>query len=323
MNSRKEARIASTLALESLRQRTVYAEDGSPIEYQAAGSGPVLVCINAMGQGLSVWSRFITHFLNSHRIIYWSPRGTYSPPSRCPATKSQCAELELILSQEEVQQYRVVAWCSGAKIAIELLSRTSIASAMVLVTGAYAPMKGLEHLETAFQRTLQQMSQMVNQRSETATLVKTAMVSMVTNNPAFTPDFPQGMPAEVLALASQELRTAIAEPFVHVQSVRNYSFQVADYASHDISWMLKDVTAPTLLLGAERDQIVSPEASKVVSERLPSACFAELRGASHYCLYENAELIIDLVERFFESPQAFQPTSPELVRTAPTYKLVW
>ncbi|WP_232293548.1 alpha/beta fold hydrolase [Stigmatella aurantiaca] len=319
MDSRQRARRALTPALESLSRRMISAEDGSPIEYQAAGSGPVLLCINATGQDASVWRWFVAHFLNNHRLIYWSPRGTYGPPSRCPSLTSQCAELELILSQEEVQQCRIVAWCSGAKIAIELLNRRPIASAMVLVTGAFTPMKGLEHLETTFQRTLQQMCRMVNQRGETAALVKTAMVSMVTNNPAFTPDFPQGKPEDVLALASQELRTSIAKPFAHEESIRNYSSQVADYASHDISGMLKKVTVPTLLLGAELDQIVSPEASKMVSERLPAACFAELRGASHYCLYENAELIIELAERFFDSPRTFRPASPELARTSPAF----
>ncbi|WP_164018995.1 hydrolase [Pyxidicoccus trucidator] len=312
--SRQEARHEVTRALESLVRRTLSADDGAPIEYQVAGSGPVLICINAMGQNLSVWSWFIAHFLKSHRVIYWSPRGTYGPPSHCPTVGAQSAELELILKQEDVQQCRIVAWCSGAKIGIELLNRRPIASAMVLVTGAYAPMKGLEHLETTFQRTLRQMCQLVNQRKEQAALVKTAMVSMVTRDPPTTSGSLQASPVDVLALPSRELRAAVAEPFAQVQSICNYSFQVVDYASHDVSPMLKGVTTPTLLLGGELDQVVSSEVSRVVSERFPAAHFAELRGATHYCLYENAELLIELVERFFESPRTFRPESPELSR---------
>ncbi|OJH39896.1 alpha/beta fold hydrolase [Cystobacter ferrugineus] len=297
--SRREAHHETARALETLERRTLDSRDGGPIEYQSAGSGPVLVCINAASQGLTVWGRFLAHFLKSHRVIYWSPRGV----------EDQVAVLERILEQERVRECRLIAWCSGARLGLELLSRGTAASAMVLVTGSYSPIPGLERLETAFQKTLQRMCQLVSQRPEMASLVRTSMVSMLAQEQTSPPGSPQGGPENVLATPSQELRQAIAEPFSDVRSIRNYSLQVLAEASRDITSLLGKVTAPVLLISGELDQIVSPELSRLVAERLPDAHSVQLRGATHYCLHENAEQLIDLVERFFESPRNLRPAA--------------
>ncbi|ATB37954.1 hydrolase [Cystobacter fuscus] len=295
--SRQESHHETARALETLERRTLDSGDGGPIEYQTAGSGPVLVCINAASQGLTVWGRFLAHFLKSHRVIYWSPRGVVE----------QVAVLERILEQERVRECRLIAWCSGARLGLELLSRGTDASAMVLVTGSYSPIPGLERLETAFQKTLRRMCQLASQRPEMASLVRTSMVSMLAHEQTPPPGTPQGGPGNVLATPSRELRQAIAEPFNDVRSIRNYSLQVLAEASRDITSLLGKVTAPALLISGELDQIVSPELSRLVAERLPAAHSVQLRGATHYCLHENAELLIDLVERFFESPRNFRP----------------
>ncbi|HEX5747349.1 MAG TPA: alpha/beta hydrolase [Archangium sp.] len=299
MASRRESHHEAARALETLERRTLDAGDTGPIEYQSAGSGPVLVCINAASQGLTVWGRFLAHFLRSHRVIYWSPRGV----------KEQVAVLERILEQERVRECRLIAWCSGARLALELLSRGTSASAMVLITGSYSPLPGLERLETAFQKTLRRMCQLVSQRPEMASLVRTSMVSMLAHEQTPPPGSPQGGPENVLATPSRELRQAIAEPFNDVRSIRHYSLQVLEESSRDITPLLGKVTAPALLISGELDQIVSPELSRRVAERLPAAHSVQLRGATHYCLHENAEQLIGLVERFFESPRNFRPAA--------------
>ena len=52
---------------------------------------------------------------------------------------------------------------------------------------------------------------------------------------------------------------------------------------------LADVTAPTLVISGTADQIVPPENSRILAERIPGAQLIELEGAGHGFLAEKAE----------------------------------
>src|SRR3972149_5595152 len=52
---------------------------------------------------------------------------------------------------------------------------------------------------------------------------------------------------------------------------------------------LADIKAPTLIISGTADQIVPPENSRILAERIPSARLVELEGAGHGFLAEKAE----------------------------------
>jgi len=52
---------------------------------------------------------------------------------------------------------------------------------------------------------------------------------------------------------------------------------------------LADVTSPTLVISGTADQIVPPENSRILAERIPGAQLIELEGAGHGFLAEKAE----------------------------------
>jgi hypothetical protein len=44
--------------------------------------------------------------------------------------------------------------------------------------------------------------------------------------------------------------------------------------------------------------------SSLAAERYPTARYIQLQGASHYCIYDRPDLITELIERFFQDPDA-------------------
>jgi pimeloyl-ACP methyl ester carboxylesterase len=277
-----------------MERRQIDCGDGSMLEYFVAGtSGPALVCINALGQNLLVWSRLIEHFSRSHRVLCWKPRGTYERTGRQHTLWDQVADLERIVDEESVEQCRMVTWCSGAKVGLEFARRRPIVSSLVLTNGTFKALPGLEHLETTFEQVLLQLCQAVARRPELATMMMKSMRSLLSGT------------APGLR-GNQELKNMIVEPFESEQSTLQYSLQVVDYLSHDIGPALSSVKAPALLISGQLDTISSPGMSKAVTERLPDARYGEIAGGTHYCLYENPARMIDLLERFFAAPRELQ-----------------
>lgn len=55
----------------------------------------------------------------------------------------------------------------------------------------------------------------------------------------------------------------------------------------DISQLLPNVTSPTLVLAGDRDPIVPPEQSRLISERVPNAELVLLEGSGHLPMFER------------------------------------
>jgi len=298
--AREVASQSAARSVETLEPRSIACDDGGgPLEYRIGGRGPVVVCINAMGQGITVWTRLLARLLERHRVVYYSPRGTYGQLARPFTLTDQEIELERILDTEGIRECRIVAWCTGAKVGLELVKRRpTIAPAMVLLAGAFKPLSGLSKLETPFEGKVLGMCQMVNRQPEMASLVKGFMDAMFLNEST------EDEEGNVLGRVNRDLRSTFIQPFCDVQSTRNYSRQVVDYMTYDIAAALKQVAIPVLFIGGELDQIASPGMSRAVSRRLPVGRYVEIRGGTHYSLFENADLVAGVIERFFESPRS-------------------
>jgi pimeloyl-ACP methyl ester carboxylesterase len=92
----------------------------------------------------------------------------------------------------------------------------------------------------------------------------------------------------------------------------NYGCQIQDIGSTDITQLIQDVNVPVLFITGQLDQIASPEMSRAVSESMHRAWCAEIAGGTHYCMQECPEIVIDLIEVFFESPHDFVYDSEEV-----------
>ena len=87
---------------------------GSELTYYLAGSsGPVVLLLNAFGQGLEYWYRLIDCLASEYRVIIWEPRGTTAPPQPF-GMADQVDDLQAIVENSKILP--VVMRCAGAPV---------------------------------------------------------------------------------------------------------------------------------------------------------------------------------------------------------------
>lgn len=277
--------------------RTTSGGDGSVLRYFVAGdAGPHVVCVNALGQDLLVFTRLAERLAAGHRIVAWKPRGTFEPDRPVTTLWDQVADLRRILDAEAIRDCTLVSWCSGAKVAIELARRAPEVRALILTNGTYKTYPGLEHAETEFEQTLLELCKIVVESPHLAPMVTDSIRSLLGGG---APRFGRGdgvappSPGEDSALAE-----LLVEPFQSPETTLRYATQVVDYLTHDISPAIPVVEQPVLVISGEHDRVSSPVMARAIADRLPRGSFAEIAGGSHYCLYEHASDAIPIVESF-------------------------
>lgn len=277
------------LGLDSARRQALALPNGSTLGYWTAGhSGPALVCVNAHGQDLLVFSRLVQELAGSHRVIAWKPRGTYEQECVGHTVADQVRDLASILEQEGVRECSLVTWCSGAKIALEYASTKRTVRSLVLVSGTFAKIPGLETLETQFERTVCDLCRSVVKNPAVSRIMMQAMRSLLSGKTFRNAAADSGGNGHA---RDEALNALVLEPFQSPETTLCYAKQAVDYFDHDISRILDTLDVPVLVVSGEKDEVSSSAMARVVADRLAHARYVEIPGGSHYCLYDRFELI--------------------------------
>lgn len=68
--------------------------------------------------------------------------------------------------------------------------------------------------------------------------------------------------------------------------------------SHDVSQVASQLTVPTLLIAAEKDDITPIEAERKLAQRIPNAVLVEIPNVGHLIHYETPKQAADAIEDF-------------------------
>jgi pimeloyl-ACP methyl ester carboxylesterase len=63
----------------------------------------------------------------------------------------------------------------------------------------------------------------------------------------------------------------------------------------DLTPLLGDITAPTLVIGGADDRVFPPEHSRAIAERIPGAKLEIIEGTGHGLLFERADRVLELL----------------------------
>src|SRR5262249_52296163 len=107
----------------------------------------------------------------------------------------------------------------------------------------------------------------------------------------------------VLSLMNINLRSYVVAPFKTEATTANYAHQLVDFWSYDSRGKAGEVRVPVLLMAAEYDQVATPASSEIAAGLFANARYVFVRGATHYCLYDRADFVADLLRKFFEDPE--------------------
>ncbi len=271
-----------------------------PLRYLAGGSsGPTLVLLNALGQGVGFWSRLIERLGDSHRVLTWEPRGT-DPDEPVLTMAEQVEDLRRVLAAEGVAQAHLVGWCTGPKVALEFARRypRSVAS-LVFVAGSFKRLGQDQELDTGYEKHLEHVCRIVQRQPRMASRVGKLLDGGGTSTePAASPDSAPVAIEEALAAVDPVLQPEVSRPFGRPDVLVRYADQLLDFWSYDALDAAREVRVPALFVGAELDRIASPARLRAAARCVPGARYAEIAGGTHYCLHDRPDLVTALVSDF-------------------------
>jgi pimeloyl-ACP methyl ester carboxylesterase len=287
-----------------LRRKTV-SRDKPVLEYFVGGeAGPVIVLLNALGQGLECWYRLLDALMLDYRVIIWEPRGTAGPP--LPFGMScQVDDLDAVLRQEGVDSCHLVGWCTGPKVAIEFYLRRPLAvRSMAFLNGTLKCDGSPEELDSSYERNLETLCRMVVRKPAMATSVQKTLQSPEEKSEIEILEGPdhEEMSVTVLSLMNADLKSFVLAPFRSIETTINYAHQMVDFWAYDVRAKSTQVQVPTLLISAEYDAVATPAATNAAVELLPKALHVHIKGATHYCLYDRPKFVAGLLKAFFANP---------------------
>jgi pimeloyl-ACP methyl ester carboxylesterase len=283
------------LRLSTGERRAVVCEDATLLRYWVAGNGgPAIVCVSAHGQDLLVFSKLVAILAQHHRVIAWKPRGTFEPGTAATTVLDQVADLRRIILRERVDECSLVSWCAGAKVAVMFARQSPQVKSLVLTNGTFTRIAGLEHLETKFEQTLEELCKTVVRMPSLAKMMMGAMLNLLGHSTA---DSTRAATSSV-GTDDVALNALIAEPFTTPETTLRYAAQVVDYFGCDISSALAEISIPTLVVSGQDDKVSSPAMGQAVADMLRLGTHEPVPSGSHYCLYDQPERVAARIERF-------------------------
>lgn len=275
--------------------------NGHDLVYHSSDAGEqTVVLLNAIGQGPQYWLRLIELLRQRFRVLIWDLRGIHAPPY--PGGISDHAnDLEAILAHEAVTECHIVAWCTGPKLAVEYYQRhPERVRSMVFLNTTVKCLGSPAELDTTYERDFEPLCRVLDQRPSMAESIRSSLAK------SGQPDIDlaalalgEDVSEAVLRLTNVDLRSHVLHPFSDTAALLNYIHQVKDLWNYDLRPKAPDVRVPVLLLSSEYDRVAAPEASAAIATAFPYCKWIHIPRATHYFLYDRADVTARLIENFF------------------------
>jgi pimeloyl-ACP methyl ester carboxylesterase len=276
---------------------------GRPLPYITTGSGPDLVIVNAYGIATTLWDPLVDLLAREFRVIIWNMRGfTPNEHDLGFSLTDHVDDLLEILGRAAAGPVHMLAYCSGAKVALATYSRAASAiRSLAFVGGNFWPMAGYGEMTCRFATNLRKLAIMIKKRPFMAGIVARMMTSKILVLP---------MVAENMSVIAKEYRDLVVAPFASKGSVATYTKLVLDFFEIDTTAYLDAVRVPTLVIGAQADRCVDPELSSAAAARIRGAQYLPVPGFNHFCMMEAPEQLARVVSQFFGSLDTGMRASP-------------
>ncbi|MGH2748673.1 MAG: alpha/beta fold hydrolase [Actinomycetota bacterium] len=270
--------------------------DGTPIATRLLGGGaglPVLV-VNAIGANLAAWRRALVDLVEERPVLTWDHRGLHA--SGPPATDrldagAHAEDAVAALDRHGFERCAVVAWSSGTRIGLELVSRyPERVAGMVLVCGSYGHSLGrLLRLELGsflplvasvakyFSWFVEGPLAAVASRPELAGLIRQSGFVGATADGAALADIFRGMAACDMRMLLESYEKVAGDPAPH---------------------LLDSISCAVLAVAGNKDIVTPPALMEATVERIPGARLTVYEGATHYLPIEFPARLSEDIRKF-------------------------
>ena len=292
---------------------------GSTLRYATNnGIGPVVLILNALGQGLQYWYPLSGLLSRHYRVIVWETRGL-DPQSASCLFDDQVRDVEAVIKQEACRAVQMICWCTAPKTAIRYARlHPEHVTSLVLLNSTFKGKGLLNELDTDYERNLESLTRVLvaNKGMVTSIMRSLQTVSEETDIDQREADDPYALADRAISLPNLALRTCLVAPFQSEASTLRYADQLIDFWRQDAFPALRELTLPILFLASSNDAVASPDMSRRGADEAQCAMYQELAKAGHHAFYERPRAVAERIHDFFlqhafEAHEAHPALMPE------------
>jgi len=275
--------------------RTCESFDGVPLAWYEAGAGPAVAFANGIGVDHRGLAPQVAHLSPRWRTLLFDYRGVgrSRPLPRGVALDmaTHAWDLATVLDAAGERRAVIVGWSMGVPVALELYRLfPERVRALVLICGA------CDHLVERFSG-LPRTGPVVGRVLRSARRAHRPMERALR----------RAARSRWLVPAARRigLITAEADGEVWLDQARSvagcdmrmYLRTLAELVRTRCDDVLPTIRVPTLVVGAELDRLVRPEAARELCDAIPGAAYWLAPAAGHYCVLECADQLDARIER--------------------------
>jgi pimeloyl-ACP methyl ester carboxylesterase len=295
------------------RQGFAGASDGTRIFWGTRGQGPAVVLNDGIGCDGFAWKYLQPHLASSHRVVHWQYRA--HGRSGFPADRARidlpahARDLISVLDALEVDDAVLVGHSMGTQVALETYRLApDRVRGLVLVCGSYGKVTATFHGSDVLKQVLPALLDAVERRKGLARALWGRIPAKLAFHIARL-----SKEVDSLAIREEDFRPymehiATMEPSMFLAMLRH----AGDHTAEDL---LPNITAPTLVISAERDTFTPPALAEHMAHEIPGAELFMLRGASHAAPIEQPVAIQLRIDKFFR--ERIDPQEAEAPREEP------
>lgn len=279
------------------------------------GSYPLLL-INATGTPIAVWSQFLADSTHDFKIILPERRGSdllRGGLQRHVDIRTDSADFASILDAESLEQSGLLAWCNGARVAIDLANyRSQQISSMVLLGPMIKGVEGVAPRPSNFERDLQPLLDAVSKDSSLAPFLSQVIAKQPTS-----PDWSKWVNAptdRAQALFAMPARNYAGDMIANLtspQSFINIARRVASDESYPMAQALEKLQTRTMVIMGSDDNVVSNELCSSAMKQMcrNSISTVVLKSSGHYIHDLQYHYFRWLLREFIEKRQSPRKTA--------------
>ncbi len=287
------------------RQGFATAGDGTRLFYGVRGDGPAVVLNDGIGCDGFAWKYLQPHLAADHRVVHWHYRahgrsGLPVDPGRIDIP-AHARDLLSVLDALQIDRAVLVGHSMGTQVSLETYRLApDRVSALVLMCGSYGKVTATFHGSDMLKQVLPAILDAVERRKGLARALWGRLPAKLAFHIARL-----SKEVDALAIREEDFRpymehVALMDPSMFLAMLR----LAGEHTAEDL---LARITAPTLVISAERDTFTPPALAQHMAEAIPGAELFVLRGASHAAPIEQPVAIQLRLDKFLRErvePQA-------------------
>lgn len=253
------------------------------LAYQNYGAGEPLVLITGFAAGAWIWFRQANSLSQNFRVVTFDPPGIGKSEfrERPPQMRLLADDIADLLRELQIQPAHILGASFGGFVAqVFALGYPELTRSLTLCCTSFG---GPNHVLPAAEImvALASMSDFNTEQRVRRNLT-----------PAFTPEFVRDH--------SDVLRQVIGLRMANPVDERAFRWQMAAAMSFNAEALVRDITAPTLVIAGDADQIVPPQNSRNLAAQIAGAELKMIKGGSHLFFIEQADEFNSAVTEFLK-----------------------